>query len=238
MATLFVSYRRMDTPWTTGRICDHLANHFGASNVFVDVDSIPLTVDFREFIRRVLDGCDVVVAVVGPAWLGPDGHNRLNDESDWVRLELGIALAKKIPIVPVLIDGTKLPNPQQLPPELHDFAFKNAANLDIANFTKQMERLIESLDRSFENRLIGRRYSKRFKRLWLGGGVAALILGTSIAWFNDYSKPNGEMIRVAGILLACVSFLWIICLPLMRWIVVYCRSFVLRRSWRKLRLSR
>ena len=238
MATLFVSYRRIDTPWTTARICDHLVNHFGASNVFVDVDSIPLTVDFREFIRRVLDGCDVVVAVVGPAWLGPDGngHNRLDDENDWVRLELANALAKKIPIVPVLIDGTKLPDPQQLPPELYDFAFKHAANLDIANFSNQMERLIESLDRSFENRLIGRRYSKRFKRLWLGGGVAALILGTFIAWLND--PDSYPTIAVAGKSLVWGSFLWITCLPLVRWIVVYCRSFVMRRTWRKLRLSR
>ena len=39
---LFISYRREDSIGIVGRIRDRLADEFGATNVFFDVDAIPL----------------------------------------------------------------------------------------------------------------------------------------------------------------------------------------------------
>lgn len=148
MAKLFVSYRRNDTKWITAHLCAYLEGHFGVNSVFRDVDSVPLSVDVREHIRKVIDTCDVLIAVVGPSWFEMDssGKSRLDDKADWVRLEIAAALAKKMPVVPLLVDGAEMPKPQQLPEELRDFAYKNAASFDLINFKSQIARLVKALD--------------------------------------------------------------------------------------------
>jgi len=65
MAKIFISYRRDDSPWPTGRIYDRLKDRFGPENVFFDVDSIPLGVDFREHLDEKIKACDLVLAVIG-----------------------------------------------------------------------------------------------------------------------------------------------------------------------------
>jgi TIR domain len=149
MAKIAVSYRRSDTKWITGRIVEHLENHFGAGNVFMDIDNIPLGVDFRDHIREVLVQCDVLIVLVGPKWQEIDrSGNRWTVEGfDWVRFEIRTALERKIPVVPLLIDGTKMPKVSELPDDLRDFAFRQAATFDTEDFKHQIQRLIKSLDR-------------------------------------------------------------------------------------------
>ena len=65
-----ISYRRDDSLDITGRIFDRLAGHFGREAVFRDIDSIPLGADFRCHIDRVLDESDIILAIVGPRWIG------------------------------------------------------------------------------------------------------------------------------------------------------------------------
>ena len=52
MTKIFISYRRDDSEIATDRIYDRLAAHFGRGNVFMDVDDIPLGVDFREHLDQ------------------------------------------------------------------------------------------------------------------------------------------------------------------------------------------
>ena len=73
-----ISYRRDDSGVITGRIFDRLAAHFGRDAVFRDIDDIPPGVDFRKHISGILDDSDIVLAVVGPRWIGPRaGQSRL-----------------------------------------------------------------------------------------------------------------------------------------------------------------
>src|SRR5215212_9966245 len=48
MAHIIISYRRADSDAIAGRIRDKLATHFGEDSVFMDIDSIPFGIDFRE----------------------------------------------------------------------------------------------------------------------------------------------------------------------------------------------
>jgi uncharacterized membrane protein YhaH (DUF805 family) len=151
--TIILSYRREDTAWIAGRVHDRLKDHFGEDNVFMDIDSIPFGLDFREHIQDSLDRCDILVAIIGPRWATPDegGKLRLTDETDWVRIEIEAALAKKIPVIPVLIDGTTLPAPTDLPEGLRNLAFRQAAPVDSArDFHPHMDRLIKSMDKLLE----------------------------------------------------------------------------------------
>ena len=66
--TIFIAYRRKDSADVTGRINDWLVQHFGAGAVFMDVESIPLGVDFKEFLSEAVGKCNVLLAVIGGDW--------------------------------------------------------------------------------------------------------------------------------------------------------------------------
>jgi hypothetical protein len=125
-----ISYRREDSLAVAGRLYDRLQAKFGKKNVFMDFDSIPPGVDFREHIRQTIDLADVVVAVIGPHWFGDkDNARRIDDANDFVRIEIAHALERGIPVVPLLINNTAMPKPEELPHDLESFAFRNALPL-------------------------------------------------------------------------------------------------------------
>jgi TIR domain-containing protein len=149
MSRIIISYRRADSAAISGRIFDRLASHYGEDAVFMDVDKIPFGTDFRDHIRKVLAGGNILVAVIGPSWLGKaaDGTSRIKDEADPVRVEIESALRQKTRIIPVLVDGASMPSVADLPDALRDFAYLNAAPIDVGrDFRAHMDRLIRSID--------------------------------------------------------------------------------------------
>src|SRR5262249_13368959 len=149
MSKITLPYRRADSAATAGRIFDRLTSHYGDDAVFMDVDKIPFGTDFRQHIRKVLADSDVLLAVIGPSWLGKasDGTSRIKDEADPVRVEIETALRQKTRIIPVLVDGADMPSIADLPDALRDFAYLNAAPIDVGrDFRAHMERLIRSID--------------------------------------------------------------------------------------------
>ena len=108
MSRIFISYRREETAYAAGWLYDRLHEHFGGSQVFKDVDSIPLGDDFVEAITRAVGSCDVLLALIGDRWLtvaDERDHRRLDDSDDFVRLEIEAALARDVRVIPVLVDG-------------------------------------------------------------------------------------------------------------------------------------
>jgi hypothetical protein len=149
MATIILSYRREDTELMVGRICDRLRDHYGRDSVMMDIDSIPYGLDFRKHIREALKRCDLMVAIIGPHWAATNeqGQSRLIDETDWIRIEIEAALAKDIPVIPVLVNGAPMPKPRELPETMQDLAFRQAAPLDMRrDFHSHMDRLIGVMD--------------------------------------------------------------------------------------------
>ncbi len=151
MPKILISYRRADSSAIAGRIADRLSHHYGEDSVFMDVESIPIGIDFRTHIDETLQQADVVLAVIGRNWLGQDaaGAVRMNEKTDAVRVEVETALRNKIRIIPVLVDGAKMPASSELPPEFGDFAFLNAAEVATGrDFRSHMDRLIGAIDGS------------------------------------------------------------------------------------------
>lgn len=148
MPKILISYRRSDSAAMAGRISDRLIARYGPDSVFLDIDNIPFAIDFRDHVRETLKRSDVVLAVVGPRWRGvSDGHVRLQDEDDPVRVEIELAIQAGIPIFPVLVDGAAMPHASELPDSLKRFAFINAAPVDTGrDFHQHVDRLIRSLD--------------------------------------------------------------------------------------------
>ena len=149
MPIIAISYRRADSEAMTGRIFDRLASRYGKEALFRDIDNIPPGIDFRVHINDMLRKTNILLAVIGPNWLGPSsgGPERIHQETDAVRVEIETALRRRTPLIPILIGNTTMPNSDQLPPSLKDFAFRNAVRVDTGqDFDYHMDRLIRAMD--------------------------------------------------------------------------------------------
>jgi hypothetical protein len=148
-----ISYRREDSLPTAGRLYDRLQAKFGKENVFMDFDSIPPGMDFREQIKQMIERSKLVIAIIGPHWLGeqPDASRRIANSSDFVRLEIAYALERGIPIIPVLVNNAPKPAPEKLPQEIEGLAFRNALILDTGiDFHHHADRLITGIGKAMD----------------------------------------------------------------------------------------
>jgi hypothetical protein len=147
---IFISYRRHESKDFAGRLYDRLVDRFGESRVFIDVVTIELGVDFAKEISRALAACEVLVAVIGPAWLTVTdgrGQRRLDDPDDIVRLEIGAALARDVRVIPILVEGAMMPARQDLPDSLADLARRNALPIRHESFRSDTARLVTAIER-------------------------------------------------------------------------------------------
>jgi TIR domain len=125
-AISFLNYRRRDTTQETKRIYDRMTDHFGRNSIFLDVDSIPLGVDFRQLIENVVSKSKSHLFVIGPEWLDvkrPDGSRCVDDPKDLCRIEAEAAIVRGVPLVAALIRGATLPSEESLPPSLVEVAY-------------------------------------------------------------------------------------------------------------------
>ena len=135
-ARIFISYRRADTRWPAGWLAYQLAEQFGAGVVFQDASSIRPGDDFAAEIEAAVGACSVLLAVIGRQWLTAedDAGQRLDDPQDWVRLEIEAALNRGIRVIPVLVDGARMPSASELPPSLQPLARRQAVAFDPSSF--------------------------------------------------------------------------------------------------------
>jgi formylglycine-generating enzyme required for sulfatase activity len=147
-ARIFISYRRDDSAAAAGRVNDRLEHEFGRESLFMDVDAIPLGVDFVNVLGAEVAKCDVLLAIIGPNWLDAkdeEGNRRLNNQHDFVLIEIAAALTRNIPVIPILLDGTRVPKAGQLPDELKSLARRNGLDVRHASFRGDMDRLVRAL---------------------------------------------------------------------------------------------
>ena len=150
MGGIFISYRRSDSQGEAGRLFDDLVQHFGEQTVFMDVAAIEAGRDFRKAIEEGVAKCGVLLVMIGVGWLDAKderGARRLDDPSDFVRIETASALKRDIPVIPVLVRGAKMPSAEQLPEELKELAYRNCIELTHARWKSDMQLLIEALRR-------------------------------------------------------------------------------------------
>jgi hypothetical protein len=146
--SIFISYRRDDSEGEAGRLADDLAHRFREDSVFMDVNAIQPGRDFRKAIDESIHKCSVLLAILGPGWLesrNGAGQRRLEDVSDFVRLEIASALQRDIPVVPVLVRGARMPRADQLPDDLKELAFRNAVELTHARWKSDVLVLVDAL---------------------------------------------------------------------------------------------
>lgn len=146
--SIFLSYRRDDASHLAGRLADRLADQF---RIFMDVEAIEAGTDFAEVVHRAVNECHVLLAIIGPRWLNAadeGGRRRLDRSDDWVSEEIGAALDRGIRVIPVLVDGARMPEAQQLPARLGPLAHRQAFTVHHETFTADVARLVSVIGHS------------------------------------------------------------------------------------------
>jgi TPM domain/TIR domain len=210
MSKVFISYRRDDSAGYAHAIYRELLQHFSNDRLFMDVDTVEPGVDFVRVIEEAVGKCDVLVALIGKRWLGsePGGTSRLENEKDYVRLEVSTALARGIRVIPVLVDGMTMPREDILPAPLQPLTRRNAIDISNTRFSFDVERVINAvrkvLDEAEAKRKTDEAERRRIEQVvpspWrtyapAAAGVAVvLILFSFVFW---WPKPQEAPLRRA-----------------------------------------
>jgi hypothetical protein len=122
MSKIFFSYRPADST-IAERVLERLNSHYGRDNVITGFRSLPRELQqLRALVEKALEEVGVFVAIIGPTWArSRGGAHRLDDPRDIIHLEIATALARGIPIIPVLVREAKSPSLDDLPDDLKTF---------------------------------------------------------------------------------------------------------------------
>jgi hypothetical protein len=143
--SVFLSYRRADAPYAAGRLADRLGERFA---LFMDIDIAP-GLHFGHALTEAVTSCDVMLVLIGRSWLNAvddDDRRRLDDPRDWVVQEIEAALARDVTVIPVLVDGARMPTPAELPPALESLGFRQAISLRHESFATDIGILIAAIE--------------------------------------------------------------------------------------------
>jgi hypothetical protein len=140
---IFISYRRNEASAYAGRLYDRLAARFGRERVFIDTENVGWGEDFVEAITAAAESCAVMIALISPRWSRGAGA----EQEDYVRLEVAKALGrKKIPVIPILIQGAAIPPANELPEDLAPLVRRNALALSDTRWERDVEDLLKALE--------------------------------------------------------------------------------------------
>ena len=121
--SVFISYRREDVGERVLHLRRALIPPLSEDQIFYDRESLHAGDRWKQRLADEIARCSVFVAMIGQRWLRAQdersGRRRLDEDEDWVRSEIEIALeraaAGKLVIVPLLVDGTDMPKVEHLP---------------------------------------------------------------------------------------------------------------------------
>ncbi len=145
---VFICYRRHETEAVAQTLFYCLMAKVDGVRLFRDTDTLQPGMVFAEVIDQTIAGCDALVAVIGKKWLtlkGANGLRRLDDEADWVRMEISSALRQKKRIIPCLANGARMPSADELPTDLRPLTSYHPVAVSQISLDRDVEPLIRSL---------------------------------------------------------------------------------------------
>ena len=143
---IFVNYRRDDAKAEAARLHDKLALHFGAANVFMDVDNLLPGERFDLKLQKALAETDIFLAVIGARWLELLEARAGAGERDYVREEIAAALARKIVVIPVPMDGAPLPKADSLPADIRELVLYHKQGVAHESFGRDVAALVQAIE--------------------------------------------------------------------------------------------
>lgn len=93
--------------------------------------------------------CQLLLVIIGQRWNGRENGARstISDPTDFVRIELETAIQRSLPIIPVLVQGARMPRPEDLPDSLQALVYYNAIEVrPDPDFHSDVTRLIGGIE--------------------------------------------------------------------------------------------
>ena len=149
MSSVFISYRRQTAAGEARALFNELAARLGRNAVFMDVDSISLGRDFRSELQKTLAACNLMLVLIDKEWATAKdeaGQIRLENPSDFVRLEIEAGLNRDIVVTPVLVKGAQMPTAEQLPAEIRELAYRNGFELSHGRWESDVREMLRRLE--------------------------------------------------------------------------------------------
>lgn len=147
---IFINYRRADTSGYAGRLEQELSRRF-PGRVFMDIHTIEAGTDFAEAINNEVGKCGALVVLIGDQWLDitdpKTGKRRLDNPNDFVALEIAEALKRDTRVIPVLVEGAKMPDAEELPASLVALGRRNAIEISDTRWDYDVEQLVKVLEK-------------------------------------------------------------------------------------------
>jgi hypothetical protein len=180
---VYLSYRPHDSLGWPKMLSDVLRKRFGEANV-LESGSLEASAS-RDVITSQVSQCDVLLAVIGPAW--ESGHDAdITNPNDPVRLEVATALAHGLRVLAVRVGGTKMPDSGSLPEDIRPLAKSQAPELTTLTWNKVVRDLVSGLDPGG-----GRRRRRRIIDASLGA-LAAVVVTVGVVYVLYPAKPTLE----------------------------------------------
>jgi hypothetical protein len=150
--------------------------------------------------------------VIGPNWLNvrdEQGNRRLDNPSDFLRIEIATALQRGIPVIPILLDGAKMPRIDQLPQDLEELSVRNGIDIRHASFPVDMDKLIRGLKGTRDAR--SAYPSARAGSPSITSRTPTAVASSSASGFPAWTKDH-----TAG----CLTFLWFLLHRAVEWVIL------------------
>lgn len=150
LTDIFINYRRADTSGYAGRLEQELSRRF-PGQVFMDIHTIEVGTDFADAINSEVGKCGALIVLIGNQWLDitdpKTGKRRLDNPNDFVAIEIAEALKRSIRVVPVLVEGAKMPAADELPVVLAGLVRRNAMEISDTRWDYDVQQLIKVLEK-------------------------------------------------------------------------------------------
>jgi hypothetical protein len=149
---IFLCYRREDAGPYALLLRGKLGERFGHEQVFRDFDSIQLGLNYVKVVTDAIASAGVVLVLIGAQWAAMSdsaGRRRLDQADDPVRFELRTALAGPARVIPVLLDGARMPQPEKLPADLQALWQLNYVELGFARYEYEEGKLFQAIATAF-----------------------------------------------------------------------------------------
>lgn len=141
MWRIYMSYRREDCGVAAGRLFRNLLSQGKPLEILTDVGVLPPGVDYTGALQTLVSSCDLVLAVIGKGW----ASREMFQEGDFIRIEIGTALRRGIPVLPVLVDGAVFSAADRLPAGLSAVFDVNSVQLKDAGDREAAALLLETI---------------------------------------------------------------------------------------------
>ena len=149
MSFIFISYRRSDSGATATALRQSLVGALGKSSIYHDVVDNTPGVKYPDELRAQLEKADTVLVLIGENWLSAANEwnqRRIDFEDDWVRFEISSALTRPdVTLIPVLIDGAKMPPAEALPGSISELSYRQSIVLRHSEWEATTGSLIAAL---------------------------------------------------------------------------------------------